>query len=81
MFQRASLNMAASSRPTLSSSMNSFVVLLDFVDEIKQSPTASNNPSVRAGIEACKDKLLKWFDRASKETEYYYFATGASYVL
>ncbi|KZT31220.1 hATC-domain-containing protein [Sistotremastrum suecicum HHB10207 ss-3] len=67
--------MSTTSKPTLSSSMNAFVSLVDFLDTIKNSPTALANPSLLAGIAACRDKLLKWFDRASSETEYYYFAT------
>ncbi|KZS93589.1 hypothetical protein SISNIDRAFT_465779 [Sistotremastrum niveocremeum HHB9708] len=79
MFQRASFFMSITSKPTLSSSMNAFVSLVDFLDNIKQTTTALANPSLLAGIATCREKLLKCFDRASSETQYYYFATHPNF--
>lgn len=73
--------MSAEKYPTLSSSLNVYVLLLKHVDKIALDPLAISNPSLRAGVQACKAKLLKFFDLSTYQSGYYYYATSMSACL
>ncbi|KAG7089736.1 hypothetical protein E1B28_011390 [Marasmius oreades] len=66
--------MSSGSFPTLSASLLVYVKLMKAVDEFMDSDTARKHASVYAGLEACKKKLEKYYDKSTSESEYYYAA-------
>ncbi|KAF5323157.1 hypothetical protein D9758_016791 [Tetrapyrgos nigripes] len=73
-FQECSEKMSSGLFPTLSASLLIYVKLIKAVNNFMQSETAKKNASVRAGLVACKEKLEKYFDKSTYESEYYYAA-------
>ncbi|KIO17384.1 hypothetical protein M407DRAFT_32942 [Tulasnella calospora MUT 4182] len=67
--------MAGQEYLTLSFALITYVTLLHHVDNISKSPSAVGSPGLRAGVEVCKAKLLKFFDKSTFESELYYIAT------
>lgn len=68
--------MAGQEYPTLSFALITYVTLLRHIDNISKSPSAIGSAGLRVGVEACKAKLLKFFDKSTFESELYYIATG-----
>jgi hypothetical protein len=68
--------MAAEKYPTLSFSLRVYFLLISYVSDLEKSSVATQSPSFLAGIAACKQKLLDFFDKSTYDSEYYYFATG-----
>lgn len=68
--------MSNNRRATLSSSLVVYVTLIKYTQTIKEDPIAQANPNVMTGADVCRDKLMKYFDLSSFESEYYYFACG-----
>uniref|UniRef100_A0A0W0G565 Uncharacterized protein n=1 Tax=Moniliophthora roreri TaxID=221103 RepID=A0A0W0G565_MONRR len=50
--------------------------LMKAVKEFMQSDTARKHESVRTSLQACKEKLEKYYDKLTAESEYYYVAAG-----
>ncbi|KAF5332345.1 hypothetical protein D9758_017449 [Tetrapyrgos nigripes] len=73
-FRKESERMSASSFPSLTASLMVYVKLMQAVDSFLLTDTANKNPSVRKGLEACKAKLEKYYDKSTGESEYYYAA-------
>ncbi|KAF8322344.1 uncharacterized protein EI90DRAFT_2481377 [Cantharellus anzutake] len=73
-FRDASVMMSGSHYPTLSLSLYNFLALLAVLDTAHKSAIVKNFPNVKAGIDAAKGKLIKFFDKSTAESEYYYFA-------
>lgn len=74
-FRSASDRMAGQEYPTLSFALITYVTLLRHIDNISKSPSAIGSAGLRVGVEACKAKLLKFFDKSTFESELYYIAT------
>lgn len=68
--------MAAEKYPTLSYSLRVYFVLITFVSSLESETSSRESPALFAGIKACKEKLLEFFDKSTYDSEYYYFATG-----
>ncbi|QRV92757.1 AC9 transposase [Ceratobasidium sp. AG-Ba] len=74
-FCSASTMMSAEKYPTLSYSLRVYFLLISYVMDLETGSAVVNSPSLAAGITACKEKLLEFFDKATYDSEYYYFAT------
>ncbi|QRV96184.1 hAT family dimerization protein [Ceratobasidium sp. AG-Ba] len=74
-FRSASTMMAAERYPTLSFSLRIYFVLITYVSKLENEAAAQESPTLCAGVRACKDKLLEFFDQSTYDSEYYYFAT------
>jgi hypothetical protein len=68
--------MAAEKYPTLSYSLRIYYLLISYVSRLENEPAVKQTPSVLAGVNACKNKLLDFFDQSTFDSEYYYFATS-----
>ena len=73
--------MSGEKYPTLSSSLQTYALLINHVSGALEDLEVCNNPTLKGAFEDCKEKLLKWFDRSSYESDYYYFATGQSVIF
>lgn len=67
--------MSSSSYPTLCASLQLFAIVLKHVDSMSEAPEVLRNASLKAAVERCRAKLLKFFDRSTYESEYYFYAT------
>ncbi|QRV98020.1 AC transposase [Ceratobasidium sp. AG-Ba] len=74
-FRSASTIVAAEKYPTLSFSLRVYFLLISYVLDLEKSPELKRFPQLSAGVSACKDKLLEYFDKSTYDSEYYYFAT------
>ena len=77
-FRNASEFMSGQKYPTLSSSLYCFVKLTKKLSEFQRTEDARTSPALRQGLCAAKEKLMKYFDCCTFESEYYYFATCES---
>lgn len=68
--------MSGSTYPTLSSSIFTYIALINHVDQCLISEEAMRHPPLMRGLKACKAKLETYFDQTSSESELYYFSTG-----
>ena len=68
--------MSAEKYPTLSYSVRVYFALISFVSKLETSTTVHASPALLTRVHACKDKLLAYFDKWKKDSEYYYFATS-----
>jgi hypothetical protein len=75
-FRDASTMISGSQYPTLSLSLYYYLSLLATLDAAHKSAIVEDFPNLQAGIDAAKTKLIKFFDKSTAESEYYYFATG-----
>ncbi|KAF5367737.1 hypothetical protein D9758_009904 [Tetrapyrgos nigripes] len=66
--------MSAGSFPSLTASHMVYVKLMRAVDNFMQTNTVKKNHNVYKGLEACKAKLNKYYDKSTTESEYYYAA-------
>ncbi|KAJ8081603.1 hypothetical protein PM082_007449 [Marasmius tenuissimus] len=73
-FREASKQMSAGHFPTLLSSLLVYTKLMHHIKTFIKSDIALLNPELKAGLEACKEKLEKYFDKSTYESEYYYAA-------
>ena len=62
--------------PTLCASLQQYVIVLKHVDNMAASPEVQSIPSLQLAVDRCRDKLLKFFDKSTFESEYYFFATA-----
>jgi hypothetical protein len=69
--------MSGEKYPTLSSSLAMYTGLVAHVQAFSKSPQALEMPQLQDGLNACLEKLLKFFDKSTLESEYYYHATSA----
>lgn len=77
-FHDATLHVSSGKYPTLSSSLYTYVDLLEYIDELKKHQLATRHQGLRNGLDACKMKLEQYFDQSSAESVLYFFATGMS---
>ena len=70
--------MSGSQYPTLSLSLYFYLSLLSTLEVAQNSNAAEDFPCLLAGIQAAKQKLIKFFDKSMAESEFYYFATSVS---
>ena len=56
--------------------MRVYFALISFVSKLETSTAVHASPALLTGVQACKDKLLAYFDQLKKDSEYYYFATS-----
>jgi hypothetical protein len=75
-FRDASEFMSGSKYPTLSISLFTYVKLHTKLRKFQHSPEARVNRSLHKGIIMAQEKLMKYFDCSTYESEYYYFASG-----
>lgn len=68
--------MSAEKVPTLSSSLYCYGMLLHHIQELKLSDFARNHANVMAGLDACSDKLSKYLNQSTGESDPLYFSTG-----
>lgn len=68
--------MSGGKYPTLSSSLYTYVWLMSYVEELLEDEFAENREDLKNGLRACKAKLETYFDRSTRESELYFFATG-----
>jgi len=68
--------MGDSKYPTLSISLFTYVKLHTKLRKFQRSAEAQMNSSLRNGISSAREKLMKYFDCSTYESEYYYFAAG-----
>src|ERR1700733_5134213 len=68
--------MAGSTYPTLSSTLYTYVALLDHLNKLRASPIAQCNAKLHDGLDVCEEKLRKYLDASTDESECYYFATS-----
>lgn len=66
--------MAGDKYVTLSSSLAVYATLMGYVSKLLDGPEAQSSPSLKNGLTACYQKLEKFFDKSTFDTEYYYFA-------
>ncbi|KAG8921767.1 hypothetical protein FRC01_014904 [Tulasnella sp. 417] len=76
-FKRASTLMSGDKYVTLSSSLAVYATLMGHVSKLLNGPEAQTSPALQNGLQACYQKLEKFFDKATFDTEYYYFAMSA----
>lgn len=60
----------------MSSSLGVYARLISKVDLWKKQDDVAGSTALSQGLDACKAKLLKFFDKSTFDSEYYYFATG-----
>ncbi|KAG8775377.1 hypothetical protein FRC12_001527 [Ceratobasidium sp. 428] len=73
-FREASTMMAAEKYPTLSYSLRAYFLLLRFVSQLEGKFAVRESPVLLSRVLACKEKLLKFYDKSTYDSEYYYFA-------
>ena len=64
--------------PTLSYSLFTYLSLLHWLQEFEDTESLPN--VITLGIEAAQKKLLKFFDKATVESELYYTATSEVFL-
>ena len=69
--------MGGSKYPTLSISLFTYVKLHTKLRKFQRSAEVQMNSSLRNGISSAHEKLMKYFDRSTYESEYYYFAADS----
>lgn len=74
-FQRATTYMSSSSYPTLCASLQQYTLIIKHVNKMLEAPEVQELPSLKTAVERCLTKLLKFFDKSTFESEYYFFAT------
>jgi hypothetical protein len=67
--------MSSSTYPTLCASLQQYAIVLKHVDNMSNAPEVQEIPLLKAAVERCRNKLLKFFDKSTYESEYYFFAT------
>lgn len=67
-------HIAGEKYPTLCTSLQIYTALLGHVQQMRND--AIGNVAFSNGVDACEEKLLKFFDKSTFESEYYYFAAG-----
>jgi hypothetical protein len=77
MFRKASEFISGKKYPTISASLHIYTQLVKFVVKNKSSDEACNRAGFLEGLEAAETKLLKFFDKSTLESEYYYIGTCA----
>ncbi|QRV94993.1 AC9 transposase [Ceratobasidium sp. AG-Ba] len=73
-FRDASLCVSGEKYPTLSFSLRVYFVLISYVTRLQNDSSVQNSPAALAGVRACREKLLQYFDQSTYDSEYYYFA-------
>lgn len=59
---------------TLSKSLAVYATLMGYVSKLLNGPEARSSTPLKNGLTACYQKLEKFFDKSTFNTEYYYFA-------
>lgn len=72
------MKMSGDKYVTLSSSLAVYVTLMNYVAKLQKSPTITSSQALQNGLSACYEKLQKFYDKSTFDTEYYYFATSES---
>jgi hAT family C-terminal dimerisation region/Domain of unknown function (DUF4413) len=67
--------MSGSSYPTLCASLQQYALVLKHIEKMSQVQEVQDIPLLKAAVERCRAKLLKFFDKSTYESEYYFFAT------
>ncbi|KAK1215151.1 hypothetical protein PQX77_022248 [Marasmius sp. AFHP31] len=73
-FWVASEQMSSASFPTLSISLLIYTKLIRHVEAFMKTTVAQENPIAQEGLQACKEKLEKYYNKSTAESEYYYAA-------
>ena len=73
-FQRATTYMSGSTYPTLCVTLQQYTLVLKHVDNMSKAPEVQEIPSLKYAVERCRAKLLKFFDKSTFESEFYFFA-------
>ncbi|KAG8953458.1 hypothetical protein FRC04_002300 [Tulasnella sp. 424] len=80
-FRKASTKMSGDQYVTLSSSLAVYAALMSYVAKLRKMPAIRSSLALQNGLSACYEKLEKFYDKSTFETEYYYFATSKSLEL
>ncbi|KAG9088242.1 hypothetical protein FS749_002330 [Ceratobasidium sp. UAMH 11750] len=72
-FQDVSLCISGEKYPTLSFSLQIYFLLINYVTKLEQDSVVLGLPTTRHGLQACKEKLIEYFDHAMYDSEYYYY--------
>jgi hypothetical protein len=75
-FRNASTFISGEKYPTLSSSLALYGHIINHIEKFEADPETRLSPSLAMGLQQAKEKMFKFFDKSTAESEYYYFATG-----
>lgn len=75
-FREASEHVSGSKYTTLSSSLHVYTILHDHVLAMKSAAAVLASPDLVTAVDSCYEKLMKYMDVSTFQTEYYYYATG-----
>lgn len=73
--------MSGEKDPTLSFSLRVYFILISYVTTLEKGLLERDSPAALNGVQACKEKLLEFFDKSTYDSEYYYFAMSEFLVL
>jgi hypothetical protein len=51
-----------------------YFILITYVTTLEKGLSTAGSPAALNGVQACKEKLLEFFDKSTYDSEYYYFA-------